>query len=127
MSGKRNIIKIHEFIIIFLIIALIIVVLSNVGISAHPSVLGDKPKIHKELYEKIQNKPDEKIPVLIHLKKEEDLDKIADLINKEEGTVIGKFKAGVLLLQIFLPVDWKRLQSRTLLRAYGQTGNIMHF
>jgi subtilisin family serine protease len=88
----------HAFIIVLLAVASITALLLSV--SAYSFVVDDKQpdvtkqKIHMELRAQIQENPKENITILVQLKKEEDLDKIAGLIEKEGGVVIGKHKIG---------------------------------
>ena len=89
----------HALIIVSLAVASIIALLLS-G-SANSFIVGDKQitdvskqKIHQELRVQIQEKQKENITILVQLEKEDDLDKIADLVTKKEGVVIGEYKAG---------------------------------
>lgn len=89
----------HALIIASLAVASIIALLLSV--SANSFIVEDKQisdvskqKIHQELRVQIQEKQKENITILVQLEKEDDLDKIADLVTKKEGVVIGEYKAG---------------------------------
>jgi subtilisin family serine protease len=89
----------HALLIVLLAVTSIIALLLSV--SANSFIVEDKQmsdvskqKIHQELRVQLQEKQKETITVLMQLKKEDDLDKIADLVTKKEGVVIGKYKAG---------------------------------
>ena len=90
----------RDFIILLLAVASITALLF--GASAYSFIEDDKNegvsnskhKIHPELQIQIRERPKENITILVQLKKEEDLDKIAGLIEKEGGVVTGKHKVG---------------------------------
>lgn len=91
MRGKSTL-------IFLLAIASIIALLLTA--SAHPFITDNnhpeiaKQKIHMELQAQITENPKEEITILVQLKKEEDLDEIADLIKKEGGVITGKYRIG---------------------------------
>lgn len=98
-----SITKKHKFVVI-LIITSITILLSSTGISVGSSNANDiqinatlQQKINKELQTQIKQNSSEQIPVLIQLKKEEDIEKIEKLIKDNGGVVIGKFKVGDII------------------------------
>ena len=68
--------------------------------SAHPFIIDNnhpeiiKQKIHAELQAQITENPKEEITILVQVRKEDDIDEIADLIKKEGGVITGKHRIG---------------------------------